>query len=137
MNITSQALRRSVAALYWLIVALLILLNPWGSIDTRDFSYMGPLKFWEYNAYITLVLAGMIVLGIVLWRKQIGAATAVWMGVINTAYIVMILFDLLHFFPDPAQPLAPLTAAIEIMTASIALGILACVPRLSRSEYEN
>jgi len=39
-------------------------------------------------------------------------------------FIVMNLFDLLHFFPDPAQPMPILVTAIEIVTSVLAFGIL-------------
>ena len=127
---------RVTAVLYWFIVAAFGTLEPWGNIDTRDFSYMGAAKFWEYNTYIVVVLLGMVFLGIALWRGHVHARTVIWMGAINALFCAMVLFDLLRFFPDAAKPMSRLTASIEIVTASIALGILAYAPRLVRYRME-
>lgn len=115
---------RILAVMHWLIVASLIPLNPWGSIDTRDFSYMGPYKFWEYNAYIVFVLGAMLILGILLWRGRVGIRTIVWVAAVNALYASMMLFDMLHLFPDPSQPLPPLVWVVEIVTLILSLGIL-------------
>lgn len=124
--------KRIVSVLYWFIVLAFATLGPWGHIDTRDFSYMGPVKFWEYNAYITFILLAMIVLGTMLWRRAAGVRTLTWMAVINTMFLVMVVFDLIHFFPDPAQPLPIFVATIEIVTALGTLGILVYAPRMTR-----
>lgn len=130
MNKQSLRPSRIMAGFYWVVVALFSALEPWGKIDTRDFSYMGQGKFWEYNAYIVFVLASMVALGVLLWNRRPGAKTAVWMAVANTMFAVMVLFDLLHFFPDPAQPLPFLVAVIEATTACTVLGMLWCIPGL-------
>ena len=113
-----------IAGCYWLIAILFSLLEPWGNIDTRDFSYMGWQKFWEYNFYIAFVLVSMIILGILIWRNKAKIKTLIWMSVVNTMFIVMVIFDLLHFFPDPVQPLPFLVAFIETITALLVFGII-------------
>lgn len=118
------------ALLYWFIVLIFSTLEPWGNIDTRDFSYMGVAKFWEYNAYIVFVLGAMIILGVLLWRKHINTKTVIWMSVVNTMFIVMVVFDFVHFFPDPVQPISFLTSLIEIVSSSIAFCILIYLPRI-------
>ncbi len=123
---------RVVAGLYWLVVAVFVALEPWGNVDTRDFSYMGRVKFWEYNAYIVFVLVSMIGLGIVLWKERIGLRTLLWMAVVNTMFAVMCLFDLIHFFPDPAQPMPFLVVLIEVVDTLAVLAILAYAPRLAK-----
>ena len=115
---------RILALMYWLIVASFSILEPWGNIDTRDFSYMGTYKFWEYNIYIVFVLGAMLVLSVMLWRNRVGIKTIAWIAVINTMFIIMNLFDALHFFPDPAQPMPILVTVIETVTSVLAFGIL-------------
>lgn len=118
---------RILAGVYWVIVVSFSVLEPWGSIDTRDFSYMGPYKFWEYNTYIVFVLGAMLVLSIILWRNKVGVKTVVWITAVNTMFMVMNVFDLLHFFPDPAQPMPIPVTIIETTTSILSLSILVCV----------
>lgn len=120
---------RILAGMYWLIVASFSILEPWGNIDTRDFSYMGPYKFWEYNTYIVFVLGAMLALSVMLWRNRVGIKTIVWIAVINTMFIVMNLFDILHFFPDPPQPMPILVTVIETVTSVLAICILLFVAK--------
>ncbi len=125
---------KALATLYWLIVIAFSALEPWGKIDTRNFSYMGPLKFWEYNVYITFQLVTMVVLGILLWQGKAGAKSLLWMTAINPLFISLNLFDLLHFFPDPAQSMPPLVTIIEIVTSAAALCILLFAPKVIKNE---
>ncbi len=128
MKSTKLSDNKVIGLLYWAVVVLFSLLEPWGNIDTRDFSYMGVQKFWEYNIYISFVLISMIVLGILFWKNKIRLKAVIWASVINTMFIVMTLFDLLHFFPDPVQPLPFLVSLIEIVTSIIIFGILIYLP---------
>jgi len=64
-----------IGLLYGAVVILFSLLEPWGNIDTRDFSYMGLQKFWEYNFFIFFILIGMVVLGIMLWKNKLNLKT--------------------------------------------------------------
>ncbi len=128
---------RIVGVLYWVVIVLFTLLEPWGNIDTRDFSYMGIQKFWEYNAYIAVVLISMAILGILFWKNKTELKTVIWAYVINTMFIVMNLFDLLHFFPDPAQPLPFLVSLIEIATSIIILGISIYLPKSTDKNNRN
>ncbi len=115
---------RILGALCWFIVVTYSTLEPWGRIDTRDFSYMGPTKFWEYNAFITFQLVSMTALGFLLWRGTFGTKAPAWITAISTMFITMNVFDLLHFFPDPAQPMPFLVALIEVIDSTVAFGIL-------------
>jgi hypothetical protein len=121
--------KKALAGLYWFIVIAFSTLEPWGNIDTRNFSYMGPYKFWEYNAYIIFQMVAMVVLGILLWRRKAGMKSLLWIAAINSLFISMNLFDLLHLFPDPAQPLPFLVSLIEVVTSVVALCILLLAPR--------
>jgi hypothetical protein len=112
-----------IGALYGVVIVLFSILEPWGPIDTRDFSYMGDLKFWEYNIYISFVLIGILILAIKFWKNKIKKRDIICAVIINTMFLVMILFDLLHFFPDPKDPLPLLVIIIELITAGIILGI--------------
>jgi hypothetical protein len=76
------------------------------------------------NTYIVFVLGAMLVLSAMLWRNRVGMKTIVWMAVINTMFIVMNLFDLLHFFPDPAQRMPVPVTVIETVTSVLAILIL-------------
>ncbi len=127
---------KALATLYWFIVIAFSALEPWGNIDTRNFSYMGPDKFWEYNVYIIFQLVTMVVLGILLWRGKAGAKSLLWMVAINPLFISMNLFDLLHFFPDPVQSMPPLVTFIEIMTSPAALFILLFAPKVVKSSLQ-
>ncbi len=120
---------KMLGAAYWLIVIAFATLEPWGSVDTRDFSYMGPFIFWVYNAYSTFQMVAMIVLGILLWSGKAGLKTLLWIAAINAVFICMNLFDLLHFFPDPAQPMPLLVTIIEMATSAAALYILLAAPK--------
>jgi hypothetical protein len=132
MNIPRTRSARILAVLYGFIVITFSILEPWGNVDTRDFSYMGPYKFWEYNALITFQLVSMLVLGYLLWRGKAGARALAWITAINTLFITMNAFDLLHFFPDPAQPLPFLVMLIEITDCIVAFGILYYAQQLLR-----
>ncbi|VVB90315.1 Uncharacterised protein [uncultured archaeon] len=113
MSIQQSTFMKILGALYWFVVVSYSALEPWGSIDTRDFSYMGSYKFWEYNALIVFQLVSMIALGFLLWRGKAGRKTLAMITVISTLFITMNVFDMLHFFPDPAQPM-PLLVSSQI-----------------------
>jgi len=130
INLIKLSRNKIIALSYWTVVILFSLLEPWGNIDTRDFSYMGAWKFWEYNAYIAFVLIAMVALGIFIWKNKTALNIIIWMSVVNTMFIVMNLFDLFHFFPDPAQPLPPSVSLIEIATSIITFMILIESPKL-------
>ncbi len=128
---------KALASLYWLIVIAFSTLEPWGKIDTRNFSYMGPYRFWEYNVYIAFQLVTMVVLGILLWQGKAGAKSLLWMAAVNPLFISMNLFDLLHFFPDPAQSMPPLVAFVEIVTSAAALYILLLAPKVIGNSFQS
>lgn len=123
---------RQLAGIYWCIVGLFSLLEPWGSIDTRNFSYMGSYMFWEYNAYIGCVLAAMLILSTVLWQRNT-KVPVVAIAVVNTMFVVMNLFDLFHFFPNPAQPMPFSVVFIEVVTSMLASYIVIRVSDQARS----
>jgi hypothetical protein len=127
---------RILAGIYWFIVVLFSTLAPGVGLDTRNFSYMGPYKFWEFNGYILFILGAMLVLGVVFWRNKVGIKTIVWMAAINALFVVMNLFDILHFFPNPAQPMPAVVMIIEVITSILALGILACVTVLAKPSFK-
>jgi hypothetical protein len=116
--------------LYWLVIATFVILGPWGKIDTRNFSYMGQLKFWEYNFYIGFVLLSMLILSWVLWKGRAGLKALAWIVAVDTMFIVMCVFDMLHFFPDPAQPMPFWVWVIEIANSLIAFGIILMAQKL-------
>lgn len=124
------AIGRMLGALYWMIVLSFSTLEPWGNIDTRNFSYMGSWKFSEYNAFIVLQMIAMLILGAVLWRNRADKRTILWITAINTLFVSMNAFDLVHFFPDPAQPMPRLVAFIEAVDSLAALGIIFCAQRV-------
>jgi hypothetical protein len=129
--------RRVLGALYWLIVVTYATLEPWGRIDTRDFSYMGPYKFWEYNALIIFQMVVMLVLGFLLWKGTAGKRSLTWITAINTLFVTMNGFDLLHFFPDPAQPMPFLVILIEVTDSLMALAILVYAQRILAFDLRN
>jgi hypothetical protein len=91
---------------------------------------MGPHKFWEYDAAIVFQMVAMLVLGFLLWRGTAGKKSLAWITAISTAFVGMNVFDLLHFFPDPAQPMPFLVILIEVTDSVTALGILVYAQRI-------
>ncbi len=124
--------QRTVAVLYGLVVFTFAILEPWGNVDTRDFSYMGKVRFWEYNAYILFVLAVMLVLAGRLWRGRAGLAALAWMAAVNAMFIVMCVFDMLHFFPDPAQSMPFWVWVIEGADSMVIFAITLAAPSIAR-----
>ncbi len=72
----------------------------------------------------------MFALGWVLWRGR----ALITMSIANTMFIVMCLFDMLHFFSDPAMPMPFMVWVIEIVTSLIALGITLLSPRIATAK---
>ncbi len=52
---------------------------------------------------------------------------------INTLFITMNVFDLLHFFPDPAQPMPFLVILIEVVDSIVAFTIILYAQQIVKS----
>lgn len=105
-----------------LLVVSFITLVPGGPIETRDFTGLGGIVFWGFNAFLIALAILAILSGFALLKGRRAAAlpaiAASW------GYLFVVFLDLGHVFPMSPDPIPLVLGIIEIFDAILAAYVI-------------
>jgi hypothetical protein len=114
--------RKVVIVCFLVLLLSFAALAPGGPIENRDFSHMGPVVFWGFNAFlITLWLAGLVSVYFI-WKGKRGAYWAAI--IIGWLYVTVIASDLGGIFPVSPDPTGFVLGFVMIADAILALSVV-------------
>lgn len=88
----------------------LALMVPGGFVETRDFSAYPALVLGAFNAFLTVLGLGSLVLAYFVTKTGKGHG---WAGLAGLAFVAVYLLDLGRIFPVPPNPMSTLLATLE------------------------
>ena len=118
----SVSTNKTVAICLLVLVLTFLSLEPWGPIETREFSHLGPAVFWGFNAFLgALLLASFITIPLA-WKNR---KYAFWMAIIlGWMFVIVLSLDLSHVFPTSPDSMGFLLGLIEIIDSILALYVI-------------
>ncbi|MDO6521622.1 hypothetical protein Q4578_08490 [Shimia thalassica] len=104
------------------LVATFATLVPGGPIETRDFTDLGGMAFWGFNAFLIGLAILAICAGIGLRKEN---RTAMWCAIIAAwAYVFVVLLDLGAVFPTSPDPIPLALGLVEILDVMLAAYVI-------------
>ncbi|MEJ8569414.1 hypothetical protein V3330_17440 [Wenzhouxiangellaceae bacterium CH-27] len=108
-----------------LIVSGLMLatLAPGGPVETRDFSHIQPVILGLFNAYLTVLGLGSLLLGFLALRRPLHPSLPVLAGL---SYLAVYGLDLTRVFPVSPTPMNQALWSIEVAGLILAVPLCIC-----------
>ncbi len=100
----------------------LALMVPGGFVETRDFSAYPALVLGAFNAFLTVLGLGSIVLAYFVAKTSKGHG---WAGLAGLAFVAVYLLDLGRVFPVPPNPMSTLLATLEWIGTALGVALTA------------
>jgi len=115
--------RRLTPVLLILAVLSMAPLIPGGPVENRSFDHIPVTVLIAFNAFITAVVLGSILLAVLARRG--GRRVLAWVIADGLGYVAIFALDLLHIFPVSPTPMSPALTGFEL--AGLALGLAVIV----------
>jgi hypothetical protein len=121
MERKAMSTSRAVSTLLLISALLLISLAPGGPIETRDFSHIPALVLGLFNAFLTVLGLGSLLLAWLVFKQR---CRWYWPLLAGTGYFLVYGLDLFGIFPVSPTPMNQALWSIEVAGMIVALPLM-------------